>query len=130
MKTTMMIAAGLASLGLAGCVMDEGAVKVPAGDFVPEVQQVENAKPLAGWRPMTYQCAGGKSLNVQFSPDGDRATIEQMGEVLLMKQVVSASGARYQAASKDYAYQLDTKGKMATLYGENDRQVLSDCVIR
>lgn len=129
MKPILTAGALLAALSLSACVMDD-AGSTPATPSVPDVQQVETARPLAGWRPVTYRCDGAQVLQAQFSPAGDKVAIEQMGERVMLNQIPSASGARYQAASKHYAYQLDTKGDTATLYGEKDRVVLGNCTAR
>lgn len=82
----------------------------------------------ADWPVVTYHCAGGETLDVRYSADGDYATIDQMDERILMKNVPSGSGARYAAMDRDYSYALDTKGDDATLYEAGDKVVLQDCV--
>lgn len=110
-----------AVLALAACVTEEPAVTLvkPGAPAVP-----------AGWTPVLYSCDGSQTLRASFSPDGEAATIEQMDEVIRMKLVPSASGARYQAVSQYYTYSLDTKGKTATLYEGDSKPVLSNCVSR
>lgn len=55
-----------------------------------------------------FQCSGGKSFQAVFSADRAIATLDD-GKSLLMRQVLSASGTRYQNAG----YTLSTKGSEA-----------------
>ncbi|MFB2533246.1 MliC family protein [Paracoccus sp. p4-l81] len=108
--------AGLAMAGaLAGCMSDD---LQTAGADVARAD---------AWPMTPYDCKGGQGLDVRFSPDGSQATIDQMGERILMQQVPSGSGARYKAVDSDYSYVLDTKGNWAALYESGDRVVLDDC---
>lgn len=84
-------------------------------------------KDADAWPMTPYVCKGEQTLDVRYSPDGSYATIDQMDERILMKQVPSGSGARYQAVHKDYSYALDTKGEWAALYEAGDKIVLDDC---
>lgn len=128
MNTNFKLALAAAGvLALSACVVDEAGTTAPS---VPDVQQVETAAPMPNWRPVSYQCAGGQQLRAWFSPQGDKAAIEQAGEVIMMNQMVSGSGARYSAANRNYTYQLDTKGNTATLYEAGDKVVLNNCVAR
>lgn len=118
----MAVGIGAVAMMLAGCVVDTDAGVVPVADKAPAVSQAQN------WPVTPYQCKGGEALDVRFSADGSYATIDQMGERILMKLVPSASGARYQAVSEHYTYTLDTKGEWAALYEAGDKVVLDDCV--
>ncbi|ARJ68889.1 MliC family protein [Paracoccus contaminans] len=80
-----------------------------------------------------YSCAGNETLDVVYvTPDsGDSyAVVLEEDELLPMVQVRSASGAVYEPVSRDYQYQLATKGNEATLYATTDGKeeaVKSDC---
>ncbi|MDO5605423.1 MAG: MliC family protein [Paracoccus sp. (in: a-proteobacteria)] len=108
----------LAPLALAACMDDSFPEDRPAGN--------PTAAEIASWPLTPYNCANGY-LDVRFSPSGDFATIDQMGERIVMRHVPSGSGARYAAIHPDYSYQLDTKGNDATLYEAGDKVVLRDC---
>lgn len=76
-----------------------------------------------------YTCDDNKTLEVVYVNSGKRsyAIINQVGEMVPLKQVRSASGAVYKALSKNYTYELLTKGHSATLLEANDKPVLSNC---
>lgn len=76
-----------------------------------------------------YSCEGGKNLEVVYVNAGNKsyAIINQVDEMVPMIQTKSASGANYKALSKNYTYQLYTKGKFADLVEGNDKPVLSNC---
>lgn len=78
-----------------------------------------------------YTCATGKNLNVTYwntSNGQGFALVPVKGKPLLFVDVMSGSGAKYQAGS----YTWWTKGPRADLYdamnGENAPPILSDCV--
>lgn len=118
-KAAMLLAA---TMTLGACVVDD------AGPASPAVQPVETAQPQAGWRSTVYRCAGGQTLRASYSPAGDQVRIEQTGESILLRQVRSGSGVRYEAADPNYTYVLTTKGNTADLWEGNDRPIISNCV--
>lgn len=121
-RSAYMLGAGCGlALLLAGCVPGTDTMVDVSPDAAPAVSQAKD------WPMTPYQCKGDAALDVRFSPDGNFATIDQMGERILMKRVQSASGARYQAVSENYTYTLDTKGEWAALYEAGDKVVLDDC---
>lgn len=78
-----------------------------------------------------YTCATGKILHVTYwntSNGQSFALVPVKGKPLLFVNVMSGSGAKYQAGS----YIWWTKGPRADLYdvmnGENASPILSDCV--
>ncbi|WP_407670842.1 MliC family protein [Paraburkholderia franconis] len=78
-----------------------------------------------------YTCATGRILHVTYlntSNGQSFAILPVKGKQMLFVNVLSGSGAKYQAAS----YTWWTKGPQATLYdtmlGENAPPMLSDCV--
>ncbi|MEM5439001.1 MliC family protein [Paraburkholderia diazotrophica] len=78
-----------------------------------------------------YTCATGRILNVTYlntSNGQSFAILPVKGKQMLFVNVLSGSGAKYQAAS----YTWWTKGPQGTLYdamlGENAPPMLSDCV--
>lgn len=78
---------------------------------------------------MNYACADNQILRVVYVNGADGksfAVVQQMDEMILMAQEVSASGAIYKAISSDYTYTLLTKGDEATLEDDNG-VLLQDC---
>ena len=76
-----------------------------------------------------YTCDDNKTLEVVYVNSGKQsyAIINQMDEMVLLKQVKSASGAIYKALSSNYTYELLTKGDTATLVEGDDKPILSNC---
>ena len=76
-----------------------------------------------------YTCDDNKTLEVVYVNSGKKsyAIINQVDEMVPLKQVKSASGAVYKALSKNYTYELLTKGNSATLLEAKDKPVLSNC---
>lgn len=81
--------------------------------------------------PVTYHCERGVELPVIYlnSEDGKNMLVAVMdGQLLAMKQVLSASGARYR--SENAAYELWNKGSDAFVsYGPEGSSdiILQDC---
>lgn len=84
---------------------------------------------------VTYACARGVTVPVVYvnSAAEDHLAIAMIdGHLVAMRQVISASGARYRSESEDLPYQLWSKGDGAMLsYGpENDADDLfTDCTV-
>lgn len=77
-----------------------------------------------------YACADNKIMRVVFvnGADGSNfAILQQMDEMIPLKQKISASGAIYKALGPDYTYTLLTKGKQAFLEDDKEERILSDC---
>ncbi|MDO5621748.1 MAG: MliC family protein [Paracoccus sp. (in: a-proteobacteria)] len=74
---------------------------------------------------LNYSCDDNKVLRavyVNTATGNSYAIIQDMGEMIPMRLVTSASGARYEAISTDYSYQLDSKGMEATVHATTDGQ--------
>ena len=76
-----------------------------------------------------YTCDDNKTLEVVYVNSGKQsyAIINQMDEMVPLKQVKSASGAIYKALSSNYTDELLTKGDTATLVEGDDKPILSNC---
>ncbi|MTE01328.1 lysozyme inhibitor [Paracoccus sp. YIM 132242] len=86
--------------------------------------------------PVTYVCERGAEVPVVFvNPDGGQAyAVAQIdGKLLGMRNVVSASGARYRSGDGADAYQLWSKGDGAFIsFGADgqDQTLFQDCRAR
>ena len=86
--------------------------------------------------PITYLCERGVEVPVVFvSPDdGDSYAVAQIdGKMVGMRQVVSASGARYRSGDGADAYQLWSKSNGAMIsFGADgqDQMLFQDCQAR
>lgn len=91
------------------------------------------AAPSDSINGVNYACAGNEVLRVVYvntAAGNSYAILMQQDEMIPMKLMKSASGANYKAISKDYTYQLWTKGKNAdlvTVDGGKEDFVLRDC---
>lgn len=80
-----------------------------------------------------YSCADNATMQVAYvntDAGNSFAILLEQDELIPMKQVVSASGAVYQAINPDYTYQLLTKGKTADLVAVTngkEETVKKDC---
>lgn len=78
---------------------------------------------------VSYACADNEILQVVYvnGADGNNfAIIQQAEEMVALKQAVSGSGVHYTPVSKDYSYELFTKGNTAQLE-DQDGVILADC---
>nr|WP_245254006.1 MliC family protein [Paraburkholderia sp. LEh10] len=103
---------------------------------VPDAVRAAGLQPLPDIRTshrvtQKYTCATGRILHVTYltATNGQSfAVLPVKGKQMLFVNVMSGSGARYQAGS----YTWWTKGPQGTLYdamlGENAPPLLSDCV--
>jgi membrane-bound inhibitor of C-type lysozyme len=102
-----MRAAALAAFGLAACSQMRGA---PSSSIPPGSRQLE------------YECADGTRFDVLMAPAGDKAKLELRGVLYELKQVASASGAKFSDGTTSYW----SKGRDATI--ERSGKVLHrDC---
>lgn len=81
---------------------------------------------------VTYGCKDNKTLQVVYvnTDASSFAIISQMDEMIPMTQVVTASGASYEAINPHYTYRLDTKGQTASLSIKPDGKeevLFADC---
>ncbi|MGC7559193.1 MliC family protein [Pasteurella sp. PK-2025] len=79
---------------------------------------------------VVYGCEGKKTLEVIYvnTAKDSFAIINQVGEMIPLEMVRSASGSLYKAINKDYTYQLQTKGRQAQLLGDGGNVVIDGCV--
>jgi len=105
--TTAMRAATLAALSLAACS------QMPSTSLTA-------APP--GSRHLEYRCPGGTKFDVLLWPSGDKAKLELGGVLYELKQVRSASGARFSDGTTTYW----SKGREATIE-RNGKIVYRDC---
>ncbi|MBN3757926.1 lysozyme inhibitor [Paraburkholderia sp. Tr-20389] len=114
-------------LGLLGLFAASGVVDVAsAADLLP-LPDIRTAHRVT----QKYTCATGRVLQVTYlnATNGQSfAVLPVKGTQMLFVNVLSGSGAKYQAGS----YTWWTKGPQATLYdamlGEDAPPLLSDCV--
>lgn len=78
---------------------------------------------------IVYACKNNAILDVVYvnTSRGSYAIINQVGEMIPMKNVKSASGAVYKSLHPDYTYELVTKGKFAELFADN-KPILANCI--
>jgi membrane-bound inhibitor of C-type lysozyme len=100
--------AALATLGLVACSQMPGTTSssIPPGS-----------------RHFSYKCADGSRFGVLIAPAGDRAKLELGGVLYELKQVRSASGAKFSDGTTSYW----SKGRDATIE-RNGKIVHRDCV--
>ncbi|AAP96060.1 lysozyme inhibitor [[Haemophilus] ducreyi] len=79
---------------------------------------------------VVYACKDKNTLDVIFvNTDKDSyAIINQVDEMIPMKNVKSASGAVYKPINPNYDYELATKGNTATLLA-NDKPIIEECTL-
>lgn len=70
---------------------------------------------------LAYNC-GGQTLSVAINASGDEARVWVGNDMRILRQSVSASGAKY----SDDTYTFWSKGDQATLY-KGDTVILGDC---
>ncbi|PJG82628.1 MliC family protein [Caviibacterium pharyngocola] len=78
---------------------------------------------------IVYACENNAILDVVYvnTNRGSYAIINQVGEMIPMENVKSASGAVYKSLHPDYTYELVTKGKSAELFADN-KSILANCI--
>ena len=85
----------------------------------------------------TYICARNVEIPVTFvnTPEGESYAVALIdGQMRAMRQVISASGARYRSGDGEDAYQIWTKGNDLAIvsYGAEDKDTVlfQDCTGR
>lgn len=116
-KSKKFISSIFAVIGLS--ILVSGCTQYNKTSDIMEVKEVTHS---------VYSCQKYKNLDVVYfnGKQENYAVITQMGELIPMIEMPTASGIGYRAINENYSYQLHIKGKEATLF-ERDNKIVLDC---